>query len=561
MKTKFPKDDKIKKLDFSDEFLLDSADRRFQSGDYLGALTMLNKRNQMYQNSSDASALAADIYEAMELYPQAADAWYRFLDTCNEADFAEGYEGLAVAFMNMGCEAPSALYYHKMLEADEEIPEENKTQLLELFLQPTEKPKLRLVHSDDEADNTEAIRKGLFLLKTGNLKEAKEELSAVSQASKDYPSAVGISAMCSLMMGNTEEAEQECEALLQKYPDDIQALTTYCAVLGEREKSEEAKKIASRLIDLPAKNTDDLYKIATVLCETGLDAPAYQKLCLLKKEMPYDRSVLYFHAVACYRTGRIEEAISSLELVCTLYPRSAVAEYYLIRMRGELDGKEGNIPTSYFYKVPEKEHKTIVGFLQLADGASPERLALLGDLSQMEDFFRIAFDEKEGRDEKLQLLAARVAVKCEHDRFVREILLDYEGNELIKFSVLHALTVRNRDDSFGTVICNIYKEFFTHEIEIGERKREAFLNAFADVYSKYALLGEENENRLCYAAESIYEALEQGEAWHCMEEREALAAAIYREARLRGGERGIKRISELFDANKKVVQEILDYVL
>ena len=125
MKTKFPKDDKIKKLDFSDEFLLDSADRRFQSGDYLGALTMLNKRNQMYQNSSDASALAADIYEAMELYPQAADAWYRFLDTCNEADFAEGYEGLAVAFMNMGCEAPSALYYHKMLEADEEIPEEN----------------------------------------------------------------------------------------------------------------------------------------------------------------------------------------------------------------------------------------------------------------------------------------------------------------------------------------------------------------------------------------------------------------------------------------------------
>ena len=107
------KDDHVKKLDFSDEFLLESVEKRFQEGNYLGALTLLNKRNAMYAPSADAAALAADIYEEMELYPLAADAWFRFLDTCNEADFSEGYEGLAIAFMNMGREVQSAMYYQR----------------------------------------------------------------------------------------------------------------------------------------------------------------------------------------------------------------------------------------------------------------------------------------------------------------------------------------------------------------------------------------------------------------------------------------------------------------
>ena len=145
------KDDHVKKLDFSDEFLLESVEKRFQEGNYLGALTLLNKRNAMYAPSADAAALAADIYEEMELYPLAADAWFRFLDTCNEADFSEGYEGLAIAFMNMGREVQSAMYYQRYL--NDEIP------LADLF---TEKysPKLRLVRSDDE-EAPEILAEGL----------------------------------------------------------------------------------------------------------------------------------------------------------------------------------------------------------------------------------------------------------------------------------------------------------------------------------------------------------------------------------------------------------------
>ena len=62
------RDDGIMRLDFSDEFLLDSAEKRYESGDFIGALTMLNKRAGMYRPSADASALYADIYEALSLW-------------------------------------------------------------------------------------------------------------------------------------------------------------------------------------------------------------------------------------------------------------------------------------------------------------------------------------------------------------------------------------------------------------------------------------------------------------------------------------------------------------
>ena len=115
------KEDNVRKLDLSDEFLLESVENRLQDGNYLGALKLLNKRNGMYAPSADAQALAADIYEGLELWNLAADAWFRFLDTCNEADFGEGYEGLAVAFMNMGNDVQSALYYHRAFAEESRI--------------------------------------------------------------------------------------------------------------------------------------------------------------------------------------------------------------------------------------------------------------------------------------------------------------------------------------------------------------------------------------------------------------------------------------------------------
>ena len=237
--------DNVQKFELSEENLLESAERRFQDGDYLGALTMLNKRSERFPPGADAQALYADIYEAMELWQLAADAWFRFLDVCNEADFGEGYEGLAVAFMNMGNDVQSALYYHRSFAEDGEIPPEAIAELGSM-IERAKPPRLRLVHAAG-APEPEVLAEGLALLKSGELEKARETLLSVDEESSDYPSAAGLAAMCTLMLGDEESAERACEELLGAHPENVQALTTYCAVLGARGKTEEAKEVARRL--------------------------------------------------------------------------------------------------------------------------------------------------------------------------------------------------------------------------------------------------------------------------------------------------------------------------
>lgn len=556
------KDDSVFRLDFSDEFMLDSVEKRAQNGDFIGALTLLNKRNQMYAPSADAQALAADIYEELGMHRMAADAWFRFLDTCNEADFAEGYEGLAVAFMNMGNEFHSALYYNRFCEEGELLSDEaDGGDLEKLFAEEiSATPHLRLVHSDGESP--EAFSEGLSLLKSGDLEEAKEKFEEVSERSEEYATAMGLKAMCVLMLGREEEAADICRDALERFPENITVLTSYCAVLGAQEKKAEAKEVARRLAVIETDNTDDLYRIATALCETNLDKEAYPLLAKLREKLPNDDNVLYFYAVAAFRTGRLDNAIDALERLTTLYPRKAVASYFLLLMREMRDGNGESFPMEYLYRVPTEEYNSIAGLLlraEKADGVG--KLREIANLPQLRDCLKIAFDEMDGRDQKLQLLAAKVAVKLRRDAEVREMLLDFDADDVVKLHALHELIMRNEEDSFGTVICNLYKEFFTHKIEIGHKKSEEFLHAFAEVYSKFALFGEENERKLCSAAEEIYAAIEEYEAWEYCEERASLAAAIYREARLKRGERKLSDIVKMFNANKYKTQKILDLMM
>ena len=552
-KTKEP-DDGIRRLDFSDEFLLDSAEKRYEAGDYMGTLTMLNKRAGMYRPCADASALYADVYEAFSLWIPCADAWFRFLDTCNEADFGEGYEGLSLAFANMGDALRAELYYRRSFEVSGEVP---PSDLDEEDFVPEQRPQLRLIHSDDgTVSDPDLLRRGVLFVKLGELDKAKEVLSEIEPGSEDFPSACGLIAMCKLLTGDTAGAAEECERMLEYHPDNIHALTTYCAVLGAQDRKEEAKAVGRKLAAMDSDSAEDLYRIATALCETGLDGEAYEKLTKLKGMQPYDDSILWFHAVAALRSGRKEEAISSLETLTTVYPRRVIATLFLERLRGDKE-----VTISYFYRLPEDTYKELTSFLLMADGVEPEMAERLGGDKEIENYIRLAFDQLEGRDQKLQQLAARVAVKCRCDDVVRELLLDFEGDEFIKLSMMRDLVLRNEDNSFGVVICNFYREFYTHKMEFDGRRPDQFMEAFAEVYSRYSITADDNERQLLYAAEDVNYTLVDADAEDLFAEKDALAAAIYREARLTDGEHGIETIANLFNANVHTVKEILNFLI
>lgn len=538
----------IKKLEYDEEFLLESAEKRFETGDYLGALTMLNKRGEKFGSDADASALYADIYEALGLWHMCADAWFRFLDTCNSADFSEGYEGLAVAFLNMGDVFQSDFYYRRAFDgAPVEMPDISV-------------PHLRLVHSDDgSAEELEYIHHGIECLRVGDLSEAKKAFSQVPPESKEYPSASGLIAMCMLLKGDVDGAAEECEKLLAYHPENVHALTTYCGVLSTKGDVEGSKKVAKQLAALEITSAEDLFRVSTVLCETGLDEEAYEKLVQLKDKLPYMVDVLWFYAVASYRTGRLEEAISSLEKLVTVYPRKVIAAYYLVCMRKERDG-EKPVGINYLYRLPDDEYNSLIEFFSCVMSMKNSEIAEIADVD-FTDKFRLAFDHLDGRDDNMQMHAIKAAMKLKSDVILREILLDFDVDEAVKLYILRDLTIRNEDDSFGVVICNLYKEFFIHKLMIGSKKRAAFLRAFADVYAKFVILEDENEEKILTAAEDIYDSLAEAEALDLCVDEAAVSAAIYREARLAHGERSIEKIAFLFDANVYAVEDILSFII
>lgn len=545
---------KVQKLEFSDEFLLGAAERRYESGDYLGALTMLNKRSGLFLPSADAAALYGDIYETLGVWQQCEDAWFRFLDTCNEADFAEGYEGLFIAFSNLGDDLRAELYYRKAYSLINGVSE------LDEFpsMQEVQRPKLRIIHSDDgSVGDPELLRRGVMYVKIGSLNKAREILSEIPPESLDYPSAKGLSAMCLLLSGETEQAAEECRTLLATHPDNIHALTTYCAVLGAQDKKEEARAIGRRLSQIQTDSLEDTYRIATALCETGLDEEAYHKLSRLIEKEPYDDNFLWFYAVAAFRTGRRDQAISTLETLTTIYPKKEVARYYLEHLR-----EDSVSDMNYFYRLPQEEYKTVSGFLLMIDSLHKKEAELFSDTDELLRNVRVAFDHDDGHDTQLQLLAAKVCCNSRSDNILREILISCDVNELVKMNILRELVIRNEDDSFGVVVCDFYREVFFHKLDLAQHKKKAFLKAFAEVYVRFALVGDDNEAKLVCAAENVNKTLIEAEAEDSLfEEQEALAAVIFREARLSGTERSIDKIASTFEANVNTVKIILNYLI
>ena len=127
--------------------------------------------------------------------------------------------------------------------------------------------------------------------------------------------------------------------------------------------------------------------------------------------------------------------------------------------------------------------------------------------------------------------------------------------------MMRDLVLRNEDNSFGVVICNFYREFYTHKMEFDGRRPDQFMEAFAEVYSRYSITADDNERKLLYAAEDVNYTLVDADAEDLFAEKDAVAAAIYRDARLTDGEHGIETIANLFNTNVHTVKEILNFLI
>ncbi len=558
MKTK-----KTKRIDISRKRIARLADEYYNEGDFVSALRFAHRERLEYGSDVDVYARLCDIYEGMNLQGSAINYWFKFLNEAHEADYPDIYEGLASNFLAIGNERQAAYYYNRLVDADDTLPEETKMDIADAFAED-KRSKFRFVYPPKLADYSNEILLGSKSLKLGNCKEAIETLDKVAKGSKEYSAAKEMQAVAYLLEGNPEKAELACQELLAEEPNCVRVLATLAAVYLEQGKKEESLALAKRLAAMELTETDDLYKVATVCCENGLHAEAYEKFAILDARMPYDGRTLYFKGVSAYNSGNIEQAIRTLDILVTVYPDAEVAKYYLRQIRLYQEGIEkGESPEKseliYFYHLPQEEREKRCEVL-LKIGACPKDEApLFGLLALHDGYFTWCFDEMDGGDRELQYLALLTAVHVRADEFIQDVLLDFEVADVLKIETLRMLAERNEDMEVGLVMCSIYKRVFIYRIQVGRKRRKKFIEGYARVLSKFGMIDERHPKKMRAAAESLYRSLEKANALDLVDSADDCACALYFLAGLRELGSDHAWVASAFDANIAKVHALLSY--
>ena len=531
------------RFDLSADALLDMAEARLDEEDYIPALRLLHKSLELYGPGADEYADLAEAYDGMEQYELAAYNWFRFLDVCAENEAVDAYEGLAACYYNLG-NMPQAMYYYNKMVHDKYVTPDNNVEMGDLMSEPP-RPRFRIAWPPEHADYSADVDAGLQALKQGDHAKAEKYFRRVHADSEYYSTAMNYLAVCYLLSGASAKAEKVCLDLLQREPDNVQVLSTYAAVLTEQDRRSEGRAVAEKLARIETDDADELYKIATVCCENALYEEAYERFCKIEKMVRYDLTLLYFKAVAAFRCGKVKESLAAFGKLLDIYPHAAVARYYFRKIR-DYDESGGEIPeTAFFYRVPQHERESNTGSLVLLLHMNAADQRTLCAQPFVQELLEWCFDEADGQEPRLQLIAAEIAAHGNIQPFLGDLLLNASVNDMVKIAALQHMCERNRDFSCGIVVSDIYGRISFRKLQIGRKRHALFVGAYAICFARFALVGAIDGEELRCAVQNIYELFAAHGDFSLIKTKESLACAAYLTVRTADGRKLHKLVQGL----------------
>jgi tetratricopeptide (TPR) repeat protein len=517
-------------IDFSQDRFLTMVCDYNEKQNYISALKMLNKNVEINGKGQWSLMMYAEVYENMGLYERSINAWFEYMDFVGlDADLSEAYEGLAICFLNLGQDNYAAYYYNKLLmETDETLTSEDREDIINSFL-TTDDNHLKIAYPPQLADYTEEFKNGINFMRENNFERAIDEFSKVHKDSDKHLDARNYIAMCNIICDKCDEAEQECNAILQQDSQNVQALTTLAAVKKQQDKAEESIALAQKLLTVDVHDSEDIYKIATVCCENGMHEDAYKLFCKLESmDLTYDTTVLFFKAVSAYNCGNRQKSLETFDKLLTINPDAITAIYWRDYVRAHSKKYYLNHPMPYFYRLSQKDREMNLKLLTAFSGLNKTFSDTLLSEIDITDSIKWCFDETEGKGSfELQLLGASCAVQAGLDDIVNDILLNAQISDGIKVEILSSLAVRNEGKKVGIVVCNLYRKIYIPILNVGKLKHKCFLQAYALLISRFAMLNSDYVFLINAAATKFYSAMEQdGRLAEC-KRAASLAAAIY----------------------------------
>lgn len=137
------------------------------------------------------------------------------------------------------------------------------------------------------------------------------------------------------------------------------------------------------------------------------------------------------------------------------------------------------------------------------------------------------------------------------------ILLDCEVSDLLKIELLRLLYMRNEENGFGVVICNIYRDIHMLRVKIGRRQHKKFVEAYAKAASKFTVINDVYGKKIHDMTEFVYEIFQKKDCWELIDNSDDLACAVYLLSGLKEVGKNSKAAAPAFDAKAENVDRIM----
>ncbi len=296
------------------------------NGEYTKAIDCFYRSYEQDDGKDSADTLLeiGACYAMLGEHHSALKMYYRALAI--DAKSESAFVGIISSLIELN-RNPEAIYYINYSDAKNIIGEDYDVSV-------TNNKNFKVVGKYDREAIIYVARK---LMNSGENAYAKKLLEEIPPQSRDYIEALNLLAMIYLSEEKFVSSALVCDTVLEKLPNDINALTTKIVALhyvGDFVKRDE---IIERLDNVGVTKEQDIKKVANCMQQVKNEKYTLKYYLKLLDFTPYDKIANLLVAILYHNMGKHSLAHHVMVKLSKLYPDCEKVKYFALNLREEND--------------------------------------------------------------------------------------------------------------------------------------------------------------------------------------------------------------------------------
>ncbi len=524
-----PKNNVIQISDFTRK-QIDLAAKRYEEGDYIGALNVANyvvKKERRYE----AYRVLAKVYMDIYLVRLAAGCWFKFLDTCPVKDRPEAYNGLGACFYLMDNYHLAGYYYDLQLTLAPDAEYDYLDEKLDYFetLSEPYRPEFYISYPLEKVPTDKRIELAEDTLYEKGKSPTVKYLKSIPKEDQNYVGAQLRLSAHYIILNKPESAKKVLNGLIRAFPEDPLPVINKFVLLAGMGNVEEALTVYDSLNKFDLHEFHQCNKIAVTCMEINKEEFAIDYALRAIEEEPYSVSTLFLLGAANFNLAKYDEALKYFTIVYQITDYE-VAAFYLEMAENPPENPK---PIGYRMRFPDnvamKKINKVFAYLKKMPAITSRNLPQILKLCD----WLYSFDNEMQKDFAVALLNTRNKKIL---KYFLDLLLVTEVEDNVKYRIVSELVYLGYDMRISAVYNGVYVKFklipfentaIDSEWESSlEESKDIVKRAYALAFSMMSALIKSDLKKLKISALSVLNKLTKNGNIDKIEDIKPLAACI-----------------------------------